>query len=128
MNEDSKDGRPDVAIGHIGLKVRDVADVKQFFVLHGMREVFARDNFAVLELRGGTHLVLQALEDGETAKDICDFDLMVDDIDATYQRYLDDTQKLSEISRGDIHDSFTVTGPSDIQVRITSSHAGDRIV
>ncbi|MEO2177739.1 MAG: hypothetical protein ABGY96_27090 [bacterium] len=42
-----------------------------------MREIFARDDFAVLELRGGNHLVLCSLDDGKTAQGECDFDLMV---------------------------------------------------
>lgn len=128
MSDTPNDERPGVAVGHVGLKVNDVADAKQFFVRHGMREVFARDDFAVLELRGGTHLVLRCLEDGESAQDKCDFDLMFDDIDNAYKQFVDDGRQVSEISRGRIHDSFTVGGPSGIEIQVNSSHAGDRIV
>ena len=128
MNNSPNDGRPGVAVGHVRLKVNDVTDAKQFFVRHGMREIFVRDDFAVLELRGGTHLVLRSLDDGETAQDKCDFDLMVDDIDNAHKRFVDDERQVSEISRGDIHDSFTVDGPSGIEIKVNSSHAGDRMV
>ena len=128
MNTTVDDGRPGVAVGHVGLKVGSVEESKTFFVRHGMREVFANDNFAVLELRGGTHLVLRTREAEEPAIEKCDFDLMVDDIDAAYKGFLDDGSEPSEISRGRIHDSFTVKGPDGMEIDVNSSHAGDRVV
>ena len=77
----SMDGRPRLAVGHVGLDVEDVGDAYAFFVRHGMRDIFRSEDFGVLELRGGTHLVLSrakaAIEPGRKAP----FDLMVDDVD-----------------------------------------------
>ena len=128
MNNNPNDERPGVAVGHVGLKVNDVAEAKQFFVRHGMREILAQDNFAVLELRGGTHLVLRSLDDGESSQDKCNFDLMVDDIDYAHEQFVEDDRQVLGISRGNIHDSFTVDGPSGIEIQVNSSHAGDRVV
>ena len=128
MSNAVDDGRPGVAVGHVGLKVASVEESKTFFVRHGMREIVAKENFAVLELRGGTHLVLSTREADQAPVEKCDFDLMVDDIDAAYKRFLDDGRELSEISRGRIHDSFTVSGPDGMEIDVNSSHAGDRVV
>ena len=76
------DGRPRLAVGHVSLEVEDVGEAYAFFVRHGMRDIFRGEDFGVLELRGGSHLVLSrakaAIEPGREAP----FDLMVDDIDA----------------------------------------------
>ena len=54
----SEDRRPRLAVGHVNLEVDDVGDAYAFFVRHGMRDIFKGEEFGVLELRGGTHLVL----------------------------------------------------------------------
>ena len=65
----------------MSLEVEDVGAAYAFFVRHGMRDIFGGEDFGVLELRGGTHLVLSrakaTIEPGREAP----FDLMVDDID-----------------------------------------------
>ncbi|MDD9982805.1 MAG: VOC family protein, partial [Gammaproteobacteria bacterium] len=77
----SMDGRPRLAVGHVKLEVENVGDACAFFVRHGMRDIFRSEDFGVLELRGGTHLVVTrataAIAPGREAP----FDLMVDDID-----------------------------------------------
>src|SRR5215475_15723968 len=77
------DPRPSIAIGHVRLLVGNVATTTDFFVKLGIRPIVAQADFAVLELRGGTHLVLrpwEAPESGPVA-----FDIMMDDIDAAYR-------------------------------------------
>ena len=119
----STDPRPAVAVGHIHLEVSDVAAEYGFFVRHGMREILERDDFAILELRGGTHLILrQATEEIEKGSRT-PFDLMVDDIDGAYQGYVDEGLPTTEIERGNIHDSFSVTSPTGYIVPVNSSHA-----
>ena len=54
----STEGRPRLAVGHVNLQVEDVGEACAFFVRHGMRDIFTGEDFGVLELRGGTHLVL----------------------------------------------------------------------
>lgn len=118
----STDPRPDVAVGHIRLDVNDVPSEFSFFVKHGMRQILNRDNFAILELRGGTHLILQKSEDRIEAGTRTPFDLMVDDIDAAYSKYASDGLSTTPIERGNIHDSFTVTTPTGYVVPVNSSH------
>lgn len=118
----SNDPRPDVAVGHIHLDVNDVATEFRFFVGHGMRKILNRDNFAILELRGGTHLILQKSEMHVETGLRTPFDLMVDDVDAAHSKYVEDGLSTSPIERGNIHDSFTVTTPTGYLMPVNSSH------
>ena len=52
------DERPPLWIGHAVLRVSDVNRSADFWRDVGMREVERNPHVAVLELRGGTHLVL----------------------------------------------------------------------
>lgn len=116
------DQRPVFAIGHMRMSVEDVGEAYAFFVRHGMRGILDRDGFAILELRGGTHLILSEaempIETGERAP----FDLMVDDIDEAHRRFVEDGAEATAIERGNIHDSFSVRGPSGYSIPINSSH------
>ena len=76
------DPRPDSAIGHVRLSVSNVAEATAFFVKLGIRTLVAQDDFSVLELRGGMHLVLRTWDAPETSP--VEFDIMVDDLDAAY--------------------------------------------
>ncbi len=120
------DPRPDIAIGHVRLSVSNVADSTEFFVKLGIRTIVEREDFAVLELRGGTHLVLRTWEAPESHP--VDFDIMVDDIDAAYAQIKGYGMEVSDISRGRIHDNFEVQTPDRRALTINSSHAGDRMV
>ena len=62
----STDERPRLAVGHVSLEVEDIVDAYEFFVRHGMRDIFKGDDFGVLELRGGTHLVLSRSKEGSS--------------------------------------------------------------
>ena len=120
------DGRPDIAIGHVRLSVGNVADTTRFFEELGIRTIFEQEAFAVLELRGGTHLVLRIWDEPEAGP--VHFDIMVDDIDAAHARLRDDGMEVTDISRGRIHDSFDVQTPDHRALTMTSSHAGERVV
>ena len=117
------DPRPDVAIGHIGPHpTTDLDATVRFFEQLGTRTVAVMPAMAILELRGGTHLILRQvdrIEPGATAS----FDLMVDDIDTAHDRFAAAGLEPSEIGRGGIHSSFQVLDPSGTSVTITSSHA-----
>ena len=119
----AEDERPVFAIGHVRLPVEDVAATHDFFARHGLRSILSKPDMAILELRGGTHLILnraeQPIEDGAKAP----FDLMVDDVDQVWQRFSDDGVHTTEIERGNIHDLFHITAPSGYWIRISSSHA-----
>ncbi len=114
--------RPTFAVGHMRMAVSDVGDAYHFFVRHGMREILERDDFAILELRGGTHLILNKTEEAIPEGERAPFDLMVDDVDAVHQGFVEDGIEATPIERGNIHDSFSVKGPSGYTIPINSSH------
>lgn len=116
------DERPVFALGHLRLPVDDVPEACGFFARHGMREVLARDDFAILEMRGGTHLILARAPAPVAAGEVAPFDLMVDDVDAVRERFVADGVEATPIERGRIHDSFSVRGPSGYSITVNSSH------
>ena len=120
------DPRPAIAIGHVRLLVGNVATTTDFFVTLGIRPIVAHADLAVLELRGGTHLVLRPWEAPESGP--VPFDIMVDDIDAAYVRLQGHGMDVTAITRGRIHDHFEVQTPDRRALTMTSSHAGDRAV
>ena len=122
------DQRPPVAVGHVWLRATDVAVAERWLQSVGLRPIFASDDLAVLELRGGTHVVVRKAEQPPAGGSAAPFYLMVDDIEAARRDY--DARGLapSDISRGRIHDSFHLTGPDGYDFTVTSSHAGGRAV
>jgi catechol 2,3-dioxygenase-like lactoylglutathione lyase family enzyme len=114
------EGRPPVWIGHAVLPVSDVNRAADFWRELGMREVERNAQVAVLEMRGGTHLVL--VPGGEPAEADAPFDLMVDDLDATHARWEERGLDPSPIERGRFHAAFTVRDPDGYRVAINSSH------
>ena len=120
------DPRPGVWIGHAVLPTPDIEATEAFMVGVGMRPIERGDGFAVLELRGGTHLVLVP---GEAVDDEpADFDLMVDDLDATHAAFVEDGLAPSKIERQTIHDSFSLRAPSGHVISFNSTHVSDRPV
>ena len=119
----ANDERPAFAIGHVRLPVEDVGAAHDFFVRHGLRGILNKPKLAIVELRGGTHLILspaeQPIKDGAQAP----FDLIVDDLDRAWQRFTDAGVHATAIERGEVHDLFHVSGPSGYWIRISSSHA-----
>jgi catechol 2,3-dioxygenase-like lactoylglutathione lyase family enzyme len=114
------DGRPAVWIGHAVLAVSDVDRSAAFWRDLGMREVDRNPHVAVLELRGGTHLVLVPGTPDGTAG--APFDLMVDDLEATRADWEARGLEPSPIERGRIHSAFTVRDPDGHVVTVNSSH------
>ncbi len=122
------DKRPPVAVGHLSLHVKDVPTASAFMQVLGLRSVFEKDNFAVLELRGGTHLILNKSRKKITEGAVAPVDLMVDDLHAMRDYCKSKKLKPSKITTGSVHSSFYVPGPDGWSIKITSSHAGDRPV
>jgi hypothetical protein len=122
------DQRPPVAVGHVRLPTSDVADAARWLVSVGLRPIFEDAELAVLEFRGGTHVVVRKTEEAPKAGTAAPFDLMVDDIEAARRDYMTKGLGPSEISRGRIHDSFHVMGPDGYDFTVNSSHAGGRAV
>tara|TARA_A100001037_G_scaffold304520_1_gene341566 strand:- start:235 stop:618 length:384 start_codon:yes stop_codon:yes gene_type:complete len=122
------DKRPPVAVGHVSLHVRDVPDASAFLQDLGLRAVFETEKFAVLELRGGTHLILNKSRKKITPGDVAPVDLMVDDVKAMRAYCQKKKMKPSKITSGSVHDSFYIPGPDGWSIKITSSHTSGRPV
>jgi catechol 2,3-dioxygenase-like lactoylglutathione lyase family enzyme len=114
------EGRPPVWIGHAILSVSDVNRSADFWRQLGMREIERNAQVAVLELRGGTHLVL--VPGTPRADTDAPFDLMVDDLDATHAQWKAHGLDPSPIERGRIHATFAVRDPDGYRVTVNSSH------
>jgi hypothetical protein len=78
----AKDLRPAVWIGHVVLETDRLEETESFMRKIGMRPIVETRDVAVLELRGGTHLVLVATPKVTAGE--APFDLMVEDLHATY--------------------------------------------
>ena len=122
------DQKPPVAVGHVRLPATDVAAAARWLETVGLRPIFQDTDLAVLEFRGGTHVVVRRPEQPPVVGTTAPFDLMVDDIEAARRDYAAKGLRPSEISRGRIHDSFHLVGPDGHDFTVTSSHAGGRAV
>jgi hypothetical protein len=123
---DITDPRPPVAVGHVRLNVTDVGAAARWLETAGLRPIVTMEALAVLELRGGTHVVVRRAEGPPAPGAQAPFDLMVDDVDATHRDYAAKGLLPSPIRRGQIHDSFDLPGPDGWAFTVNSSHAGGR--
>ncbi len=124
------DDRPVVAVGHVRLHTGDVAESAAFYEAIGLRPVMAWDGMAILELRGGTHLLLIEVDDEMQMTLDPVFDLMVDDLD-TYQEMLlaagitpSGTSWHAKIG----HQRFRIEDPDGHRVYVYSDHTEGRPV
>jgi hypothetical protein len=122
-----KDPRPPVWIGHVVLETDRLEETEQFMRTIGMRSIVSRAAVAVLELRGGTHLVLtpgKGAAPGEAA-----FDLMVEDLDATHLHFtelgLDPTPIVTATAN---HRTFSVREPAGNVITFMSNHVSGQPV
>jgi len=122
------DQRPLVAVAHIVLETDRMDESTRFMQSIGMRPVFLGPQVCILELRGGTHLILM-LKD-KVASGAAPFDLMVDDIHATHRQFASLGHCPSPIeARPSIgHEVFTVREPVGNVITIYSSHVSDKPV
>lgn len=118
-----RDLRPEVGVAHVVLHTDHMDASARFMRSIGMRPFFEGPEVSIFELRGGTHLILLArveVAGGEAA-----FDLMVDDLRATHERFAALGLAPTPIeARPEIHhESFTVTEPAGHVITFFSSHA-----
>jgi len=125
---DTIDQRPPVAVGHVRLNVVDVGAAARWLESVGLRPIVTRDELAVLELRGGTHVVVRHSEPPPAPGTVAPFDLVDDDVGATRRDYAAKGMSPSPISRGRIHDSFVVAGPDGWSITVNSSHASGQLI
>ncbi|MEO0881726.1 MAG: VOC family protein [Pseudomonadota bacterium] len=121
----SKDTRPEVWVGHVSLKVRDFRQSLGFFNLIGMRQVARMPGLAVMELRGGTHLILRA--DSNSTPGAAGFDLMVDDLIRARQRLVEAGYQPTEIRKQFVHRVFDVIEPSGHSIQFNNSHVAGAV-
>jgi len=119
--------RPPVALGHAFLRTTESKATIELLLSLGFRKIVAKDDFAVLELRGGTHVVVREVEAAEQPEGV-GWDIMVDDIDATRADYSARGLSVTDIRRGRIHDNFDLTLPDGRPIEINSSHVGEHAV
>lgn len=109
-------------IGHAVHRVTDLERSAEFWREVGLREVGRDESVVVLELRGGTHLILLPGDAPETDDEDAPFDLMVDDLEATHEQWHTRGLDPSPIERGRIHDAFSVRDPDGYKVTVSNSH------
>ena len=116
--DEQVDDRPRFGIGHLAMPVADIDALTNFYTTIGMRFVVNMGRMSILELRGGTHLILQQGDAGATT-----LDLIVDDIDSTHLILEAAGADPSGIERGNPHDRFTATDPEGNTLLVYSDHS-----
>ena len=115
---------PKVAMGHLVHYVSDISKSEAFYRGIGMMSVLKRDDLAILELRGGTHLLLRPLKDGLSVVEEAPFDLMVDNIESFRSELLANQVETTEMVVQEIsgHQMFDIRDPDGSKISICSSH------
>ena len=120
---------PTVAIGHVILHVAEPRRAAAFYQGLGMRSIWEADEMAILELRGGTHLMLFKAEQKPESKAVNSFDLMVENADAFHaelQRRGLPTTPVRDTYGG--HRMFELTDPDGHVLTVLSDHTEGRAV
>ncbi len=136
--------RPLVWVGHVVLRTRKQKESEAFLRALGIRYLTREDDVVILELRGGTHLILLDDKDAEGAEagdarglsgaeaDVlagdAGFDLMVDDLDAAHGVCTEHGLNPEDIDKGRNHRSFSVAEPSGHRIKFFDSHVSDNPV
>lgn len=110
--------RPRFGIGHVTISADDVDRLTAFYTGIGMRPVANLGRFAIVELRGGTHLIVQ-----QGAPGVSTLDLIVDDVDEVRQVLATAGANPTPIERGSPHDRFVATDPEGNTLLVYSDHS-----
>lgn len=122
-----EDLRPPVWVGHVLLETDRLEETTQFMRKLGMRPIVQRTEVAVLELRGGTHLVLLAKP--EIVAGEATFDLMVEDLRETHKSFVGLGLAPTPIERiSPEHERFTVREPAGHVIVFLSNHVSGQPV
>ena len=114
---EASDPRPRLAIGHVGLAAADVGRLASFYERIGMRKIVRLPGVAILELRGGTHRAISRGSPGRAG-----LDLMVDDLDETFELLAAAGAEPGRIRRAGPHRRFTATDPEGNALVVNPSH------
>lgn len=118
VKDHSNSSLPRFAIGHMSIEADDVARLTEFYTNVGLRLVVNMGRASILELRGGTHIIIQKGRGGQA-----ELDLIVDDIDDTHEVLQTAGADVTPIRRGNPHDSFAATDPEGNRLQVHSTHA-----
>lgn len=120
--------RPAVNVAHVVLETDCMESSSRFMRIVGMRPIFDGPEVSVYEMRGGTHLIL--IRKDEVVAGNASFDLMVDDLRATHERFksagLDPSPIEDRPAIG--HEVFTVREPAGNVITFFSSHTSGKPV
>ena len=143
MPETVQSALPPVSVGHVALTVGDLAASHGFYAAFGLRSLMKDDAMAILELRGGTHLLLfQRGGDADFDDDSPVATAPADSIDLMIAgRSLEDLDTFRKalcaagIKPGPIpkkrfygHYAFRTVDPDGNAVTVSTSHASDQPV
>ena len=123
-----QDEKPALAVAHINVDVSDLKQASDYYGKLGMRAVHLDKTISVLELRGGTRLVVRPTDKSIVPGSKAPFTLMVDDLVAVRERWSADGLNPSDVTSGRIHNSFCITDPSGYEITIKKYHTSDRPV
>jgi len=118
---ETPDARPDLWTGHVFLYTADLNAATSFYEQIGMRRVAVMEHLAALEMRGGTHLVIRP-DSEQVAPGHVGWDLMVDDLDFTHNKWQADGIAVTDIVNESPHRSFEVTDPEGHVIVVRDSH------
>ncbi len=123
-----QDQRPPLGVAHVVLETDRMKESAHFMRTIGMRPIFQGPEVSVFELRGGTHLILMLKSN--IAAGNASFDLMVDDLHGTHQRFTSLGLSPSPIERRPAidHEVFTVREPAGQIITFFSSHVSGKPV
>ncbi len=122
------DERPLLAVAHISVDASNLKNASDYYVKLGMRAVHLGETISVLELRGGTHLVVRPTDQTIVPGTKAPFDLMVDDLESVRKQWGAEGLAPSDVKSGQIHNSFRITDPSGYEITIFSPHTSGRPV
>jgi len=123
----SGDLRPPVWVGHVLLETDRLPESAAFMRQIGLRPIVERPEVVVLELRGGTHLVLIAKPSIKAGN--APFDLMVEDLRATHESFVKlglEPTPIEKLSRE--HDYFKIREPAGHVISFLSNHVSSQPV
>jgi len=120
---------PAIGIGHIALTVSDVAASALFYTDLGLKPCHEGGGIAILELRGGTHLLLFSREIGAAIPTAERVDLMISgrtrsELEAYREGVAERGLKASAIPDEDFygHYMFSLKDPDGNEVVVATSH------
>ncbi len=117
------DVRPSMWIGHVVLGVPSPEESKRFFLDLGLRDAEPGDGpVGILELRGGTHLILLPSQAPVAPDAEAPFDLMVDDIDAFRAQMEARGHAPGPVETSDFHRGFKLREPGGHVLTVNSTH------